>query len=43
MINPKKDRYVYSDILKAPDDFVLEKAVATTYGCYKWFGTCNFG
>lgn len=31
MINPKKDRLVYSDILIPPLGYELEKAVATTY------------
>lgn len=31
MINPKKDRFIYSEILSAPYGYELEKAIATTY------------
>lgn len=31
MIDPKKDRFIYSDILAAPYGFELEKAITTTY------------
>ena len=31
MINPKKDRFIYSDILTPPYGYELEKAITTTY------------
>lgn len=31
MINPKKDRFIYSDILTPPYVYELEKAITTTY------------
>lgn len=31
MIDPKKDRLIYSDILKTPYGYHLKKAVTTTY------------
>ena len=31
MINPKKERLIYSDILTPPYGYELEKAITTTY------------
>lgn len=31
MINPKKDRFIYSDLLTPPYGYELEKAITTTY------------